>query len=67
MVWQEVYLEDELWSKRFAKNFDDSSDEEYSREREIQKIEYKVNYFFLNVATNNIYISIFLIIAYTYM
>lgn len=59
MIWQEVYLEDELWSKRFAKNFDDSSDEEYSREREIQKIEYKVNYFFLNVATNNIYVSIF--------
>ncbi|XP_071625554.1 glycerol-3-phosphate acyltransferase 1, mitochondrial isoform X6 [Temnothorax longispinosus] len=42
---EQVYLEDELWSKRYARNFDDSSDEEYSREREIQKIEYKVNFF----------------------
>lgn len=40
-----VYLDDELWSKRYAKNFDDSSDEEYAREREIQKIEYKVKPF----------------------
>ncbi|KAL0110828.1 hypothetical protein PUN28_014047 [Cardiocondyla obscurior] len=40
---EEVYLEDELWSKRYAKTFDDSSDEEYSREQEIQKIEYKLN------------------------
>ncbi|XP_011159717.1 glycerol-3-phosphate acyltransferase 1, mitochondrial isoform X2 [Solenopsis invicta] len=40
---QEVYLEDELWSKRYARNFDDSSDEEYTREREIQKIEYKLS------------------------
>jgi len=41
-----AYLESELWSKRYAKNFDDSSDEEYSREQEIQKLEYKVNNFF---------------------
>ncbi|XP_018313534.1 glycerol-3-phosphate acyltransferase 1, mitochondrial isoform X1 [Mycetomoellerius zeteki] len=40
---EEVYLEDELWSKRYAQNFDDSSDEEYSRERKIQKIEYKLS------------------------
>lgn len=51
-----VYLESELWSKRYAKNFDDSSDEEYSREQEIQKIEYKVNnFFFLNIT--NVYVS----------
>ncbi|XP_012537391.1 glycerol-3-phosphate acyltransferase 1, mitochondrial isoform X2 [Monomorium pharaonis] len=40
---EEAYLENELWSKRYAKNFDDSSDEEYSREREIDKIEYKLS------------------------
>ncbi|XP_012220470.1 glycerol-3-phosphate acyltransferase 1, mitochondrial isoform X2 [Linepithema humile] len=40
---EEAYLEDELWSKRYAKTFDDSSDEEYSRERDIQKIEYKLS------------------------
>ncbi|KAL6262598.1 hypothetical protein P5V15_005392 [Pogonomyrmex californicus] len=40
---EEIYLEDELWSKRYARNFDDSSDEEYSRERDIQKIEYKLS------------------------
>ncbi|KYN23327.1 PREDICTED: glycerol-3-phosphate acyltransferase 1, mitochondrial isoform X2 [Trachymyrmex cornetzi] len=40
---EEAYLENELWSKRYAQNFDDSSDEEYSRERKIQKIEYKLS------------------------
>ncbi|XP_011863958.1 PREDICTED: glycerol-3-phosphate acyltransferase 1, mitochondrial isoform X2 [Vollenhovia emeryi] len=40
---EEAYLEDELWSKRYARNFDDSSDEEYSREREIERIEYKLS------------------------
>lgn len=40
---EKAYLDDELWSKRYAKNFDDSSDEEYQREREINDIKYKLS------------------------
>ncbi|XP_020281615.1 glycerol-3-phosphate acyltransferase 1, mitochondrial isoform X2 [Pseudomyrmex gracilis] len=40
---QQLYLDDELWSKRYAKNFDDSSDEEYSKDQEVRKVEYKVS------------------------
>ena len=40
---EKAYLEDELWSKRYARNFDDSSDEEYQRERKICDIKYKLS------------------------
>ncbi|XP_011341391.1 glycerol-3-phosphate acyltransferase 1, mitochondrial isoform X2 [Ooceraea biroi] len=40
---EDAYLQEELWSRRYAANFDDSSDEEYSRQRQIRKIEYKLN------------------------
>ncbi|XP_050448992.1 glycerol-3-phosphate acyltransferase 1, mitochondrial isoform X2 [Cataglyphis hispanica] len=40
---EKAYLEDELWSKRYAKNFDDSSDEEYQREQNITNIKYKLS------------------------
>ncbi|GAB1860008.1 Glycerol-3-phosphate acyltransferase, mitochondrial [Camponotus japonicus] len=40
---EKAYLEEELWSKRYAKNFDDSSDEEYERERKICNIKYKLS------------------------
>ncbi|XP_034949912.1 glycerol-3-phosphate acyltransferase 1, mitochondrial isoform X2 [Chelonus insularis] len=40
---EESYLEEELWSKRYARNFDDSSDEEYAVKNASKKTEYKVN------------------------
>ncbi|XP_014471342.1 PREDICTED: glycerol-3-phosphate acyltransferase 1, mitochondrial isoform X2 [Dinoponera quadriceps] len=40
---EETYLEEELWSKRYAKSFDDSSDEEYYREQKVQKVQYKLS------------------------
>ncbi|XP_071866860.1 glycerol-3-phosphate acyltransferase mino [Bombus fervidus] len=40
---EESYLEEELWSKRFAKNFDDSSDEEYHNKNSSKSIRYKLN------------------------
>ncbi|XP_050594328.1 glycerol-3-phosphate acyltransferase 1, mitochondrial isoform X3 [Bombus affinis] len=40
---EESYLEEELWSKRFAKNFDDSSDEEYLNKNSSKSIRYKLN------------------------
>nr|XP_033203282.1 glycerol-3-phosphate acyltransferase 1, mitochondrial isoform X2 [Bombus vancouverensis nearcticus] len=40
---EESYLEEELWSKRFAKNFDDSSDEEYRNKNRSKSIRYKLN------------------------
>lgn len=41
---EESYLEEELWSKRFAKNFDDSSDEEYRNKNSSKSIRYKLNF-----------------------
>lgn len=40
---EEAYLEEELWSRRYAKTFDDSSDEEYSNLNRTRKIQYKVS------------------------
>ncbi|KAK9294563.1 hypothetical protein QLX08_010868 [Tetragonisca angustula] len=40
---EECYLEEELWSKRYAKNFDDSSDEEYRNTNNAKNIQYKLN------------------------
>lgn len=37
---EDLYCEEEQWSRRYARNFDDSSDEEF---RETKDIEYKVN------------------------
>ena len=44
---QEAYLEEELWSRRYAQNFDDSSDEEYALQNLTKRIRYKVNLFTL--------------------
>ncbi|XP_074108146.1 glycerol-3-phosphate acyltransferase mino isoform X1 [Cotesia typhae] len=43
MLCEESYLEEELWSRRYAKNFDDSSDEEYAVQNAAKKIQYKLN------------------------
>ncbi|XP_012259911.2 glycerol-3-phosphate acyltransferase 1, mitochondrial isoform X2 [Athalia rosae] len=40
---EEAYLEEELWSMRFAQTFLDSSDEEYSTNYRTKPIEYKLN------------------------
>ncbi|XP_043469028.1 glycerol-3-phosphate acyltransferase 1, mitochondrial isoform X1 [Leptopilina heterotoma] len=40
---EEAYLEEELWSRRYAKTFDDSSDEEYSNVNRTRKIQYKLS------------------------
>ncbi|XP_057339821.1 glycerol-3-phosphate acyltransferase 1, mitochondrial isoform X1 [Microplitis mediator] len=40
---EESYLEEELWSRRYAKNFDNSSDEEYANKTAAKKIQYKLN------------------------
>ncbi|XP_070155729.1 glycerol-3-phosphate acyltransferase 1, mitochondrial isoform X1 [Polyergus mexicanus] len=40
---ERAYLEDELWSKRYATSFDDSSDEEYQREQKICNIKYNLS------------------------
>lgn len=42
---EESYLQEEIWSRRFAKTFDDSSDEEYSNVNRTRKIKYKVSDF----------------------
>lgn len=39
---EEAYLDEELWSRRYARTFDDSSDEEYSNTFRTSKIQYKV-------------------------
>ncbi|XP_012280948.1 glycerol-3-phosphate acyltransferase 1, mitochondrial isoform X2 [Orussus abietinus] len=40
---QEGCLEEEMWSKRYAHTFDDSSDDEYNARHRTRKIEYKLN------------------------
>ncbi|XP_015514001.1 glycerol-3-phosphate acyltransferase 1, mitochondrial isoform X2 [Neodiprion pinetum] len=40
---EEAYTEEELWSRRYARNLDDSSDEEYAVTNRTKKIEYKLN------------------------
>ncbi|XP_043682974.1 glycerol-3-phosphate acyltransferase 1, mitochondrial isoform X2 [Vespula pensylvanica] len=40
---EENYMEEEIWSRRYAQNFDDSSDEEYSNRNRIRNIQYKLN------------------------
>ncbi|KAK0165007.1 hypothetical protein PV328_003565 [Microctonus aethiopoides] len=40
---EESYLQEELWSRRYAKTFDNSSDEEYTAENSRRKIQYKLN------------------------
>ncbi|XP_015585337.1 glycerol-3-phosphate acyltransferase 1, mitochondrial isoform X2 [Cephus cinctus] len=40
---EESYLQDEIWSKRYAKNFDDSSDEEHNRKKQSKKLQYKLS------------------------
>lgn len=40
---EEGLLEEELWGRRFAKNFDDSSDEEYVIQNAGKKIRYRLN------------------------
>lgn len=40
---EENYLEEEKWSKRFAKTFDDSDDEEYNMRKEQASKQYRVN------------------------
>ncbi|KAK1125192.1 hypothetical protein K0M31_006532 [Melipona bicolor] len=40
---EECYLQEELWSKQYAKNFDDSSDEEYRNKNKAKCIQYKLN------------------------
>ncbi|XP_043268130.1 glycerol-3-phosphate acyltransferase 1, mitochondrial isoform X2 [Venturia canescens] len=42
-VQEEGYLEEELWSRRYAKTFDDSSDEERRVENKMRMIQYKLN------------------------
>lgn len=42
-IFKESYLEEELWSRRFARNFDDSSDEDHQIQTQDRKIEYKVS------------------------
>lgn len=42
---EESYLQEEIWSRRYAKTFDDSSDEEYSNVNRTKKIQYKVSVF----------------------
>ncbi|XP_058793688.1 glycerol-3-phosphate acyltransferase 1, mitochondrial isoform X2 [Phymastichus coffea] len=36
-------LEEEIWSKKYAAHFDDSSDEEYANEHTTRKLEYKLS------------------------
>ncbi|OXU29518.1 hypothetical protein TSAR_003830 [Trichomalopsis sarcophagae] len=40
---EEGLLEEEIWSKKYAKHFDDSSDEEYIAESHIKKTEFKLS------------------------
>lgn len=40
---EESYLQEELWSKRYAKTFDNSSDEEYCNKNKTKNIQYKLN------------------------
>ncbi|XP_031842920.1 glycerol-3-phosphate acyltransferase mino isoform X2 [Nomia melanderi] len=40
---EQCCLEEELWSRRFAQTFDDSSDEEYIKENKTKNIQYKLN------------------------
>ncbi|KOC63702.1 Glycerol-3-phosphate acyltransferase 1, mitochondrial [Habropoda laboriosa] len=40
---EECYLQEEMWSKRYARNFDDSSDEEHFKENRAKDIQYKLN------------------------
>lgn len=40
---EEHYLEDEMWSRRYARNFDDSSDEEYAISKKSSQIKYKLS------------------------
>lgn len=40
---QEGYLEEELWSRRYAQTFDDSSDEERRAEQKMKMVQYKLN------------------------
>ncbi|XP_033208938.1 glycerol-3-phosphate acyltransferase 1, mitochondrial isoform X2 [Belonocnema kinseyi] len=40
---EEAYLDEELWSRRYARTFDDSSDEEYSNTYRTRKIQYKLS------------------------
>ena len=64
---EEAYLDEELWSRRYAKTFDDSSDEEYSNTYRTSKIQYKVrllrNLFSIKIHTHtHIYIYIYIYI-----
>lgn len=43
LLFQEGYLEEELWSQRYARTFDDSSDEERFVQNRTKRIEYKLN------------------------
>ena len=45
---EEAYLDEELWSRRYARTFDDSSDEEYSNTYRTKKIQYKVSFIQIN-------------------
>ncbi|KAJ8684307.1 hypothetical protein QAD02_020099 [Eretmocerus hayati] len=38
-----AFLEEEIWSKKYSKHFDDSSDEEFTSESKPEKIEYKLS------------------------
>lgn len=40
---EDGYMEEELWSKRYAHKFDDSSDEEYYSNNRTKKIQYKLS------------------------
>ncbi|CAL7938466.1 unnamed protein product [Xylocopa violacea] len=40
---EECYLQEELWSKRYAQNFDDSSDEDCYNTIKTKNIQYKLN------------------------
>lgn len=40
---QESYLAEELWSRRYAQRFDDSSDEEYMVAKKPSQVQYKLN------------------------
>lgn len=41
-LFQDAYIKEEPWSRRCASSLDDESDEEYSVNNRINKIEYKV-------------------------
>ncbi|XP_043265956.1 glycerol-3-phosphate acyltransferase 1, mitochondrial isoform X1 [Colletes gigas] len=40
---EECYLEEELWSRRYAETFDDSSDEEHFKTNKAKSIQYKLS------------------------